>query len=234
MNKLSSLSIFFPAFNEEVNIKIVVQQTLDLAPKVSQKFEILVIDDGSVDNTAAVVKDMAKQHKQIRLIQHKVNMGYGNALKTGFYNSKYDFITYMDADNQFDFSQLNKLLARINEADLVVGYRIKRADNFVRRLNGRMWNIMVALLLNLPIKDIDCGFKLIKKEVIDNISELESTGATISAELLVKAQKKSFKIVQVGLIHKERRYGSPTGGNVLHIFRAFHDLFQLLPKLAKN
>ena len=89
MNKLSSLSIFFPAFNEEVNIKIVVKQALDLAPKVSQKFEILVIDDGSVDKTADVVSAMAKQHKQIRLVQHKVNMGYGNALKTGLYNSKF-------------------------------------------------------------------------------------------------------------------------------------------------
>lgn len=231
MNKLSSLSIFFPAFNEEVNIKIVVKQALDLAPKVSQKFEILVIDDGSVDKTADVVSAMAKQHKQIRLVQHKVNMGYGNALKTGLYNSKYDFITYMDADNQFDFSELNKLLEKIDEADIVVGYRIKRADNFVRRLNGRMWNMMVSMLLSLNIKDIDCGFKLIKRQVIDTISPLESTGATISAELLVKAQKKGFKIAQVGLVHKERKFGAPTGGNVLHIFRAFKDLITLLPKL---
>lgn len=234
MDKLSSLSIFFPAFNEEENIKIALKYALDIGPKVAKKFEILVIDDGSKDKTAEVVKQYAKKYRNIKLIQHKVNMGYGAALKTGFYNSKYDFIAYMDSDNQFDFRDLKKLVENISGYDIVVGYRLKRADSFIRVLNGKLWNFLCSMLLNLKIKDIDCGFKLIKKEVINDIPKLESNGATISAELLVKARKKGFKINQVGLEHLPRTLGNATGGNPLHIFRAFHDLFQLLPKLSEN
>lgn len=231
MKKLSSLSIFFPAFNEQENIKIMVNRALEVAPQVSQKFEIIVVNDGSIDKTQTVVKEMASKDKNIRLISHEVNRGYGSALKTGFYNSKYDYITYSDGDAQFDFKQLIRLVEKADQADLVVGYRIKRADNLVRVINGRLWNLLVSSLLRLNIKDIDCGFKLIKKQVIDTIPELESTGATVSAELLVKAKKKGFRIAQVGLVHEPRKFGAATGGNPLHIFRAFSDLFYLWPKL---
>lgn len=230
-NKLSSLSIFFPAFNEEKNIPIVVEQALDLAPKISQKFEILIVDDGSSDRTAEVAEEIAGVHPEVKLLRHEKNLGYGSALKSGFYNCRYDYITYMDSDGQFNFSEIEKLLAKINEADIVAGYRIKRADNKLRILNGYLWNILVDALLGLHVKDIDCGFKLMKKKVLDTIPRLESTGATISAELIVKAGKKGFRIVQVGLDHKPRKYGKATGGNPLHIFRAFADLITIIPKI---
>lgn len=231
MDKLSSLSIFFPAFNEEENIKIALDKALKIAPTLSQKFEVIVIDDGSKDKTVEVVERYMSKDKHIRLIKHKSNQGYGAALKTGFYNSRYDYITYMDSDNQFDFMDLKKLVDRIGECDIVVGFRIKRADKLVRVINGKLWNLLCSILLRLPIKDIDCGFKLVKKSVIDAIPKLESNGATISAELLVKGRKKGFRIEQVGLEHLPRTKGAATGGNPLHIFRAFNDLFQLLPKI---
>lgn len=231
MKKLPSLSIFLPAFNEEKNIGLVINQVLKFVPKISQKFEILIIDDGSIDHTADEVKKISQLHSQVKLIQHPHNQGYGAALKSGFYNSRYAYITYMDGDRQFDFTDLNKLIEKIDQADLVIGYRIKRADNWVRVLNGKLWNFLVSLLLRLRVKDIDCGFKLVKKEVIDAIPKLESNGATISGELLIKAHKKGFKIEQVGLKHKPRKFGSATGGNPLHIFRAFYDLFSILPKV---
>lgn len=229
--KLSSLSVFFPAFNEEKNIKEILLQALLVARKVSGKFEIIVINDGSLDHTEEVVKEVGKKNIQVKLINHAVNMGYGAALKSGFYNSRFDYITYMDSDGQFNFSDLEKLIARIDDADLVVGYRIKRADKFIRVLNGKLWNFLVSILMGLSMRDIDCGFKLIKKKVIDSIPQLESNGATVSAELLVKAKKRGFRIVQVGLEHKPRKYGQATGGNPLHIFRAFMDLFTILPKV---
>ncbi len=233
MTKLSSLSIFFPTFNEEENIKIAVNRALKVAPEVSKKFEVIVVDDGSLDKTAEVTNQLSKTYPEVRLVSHSKNRGYGGALKTGFYESKYDYITYMDSDNQFDFADLKKLVEKMEEtdSDIVVGFRIKRADVFVRRLNGKMWNLMVSMLLSLPIKDIDCGFKLIKREVLLKIPKLESNGATISAELLVKAKKKRFKISQIGLDHKSRQFGTATGGNPLHIFRAFADLILLLPKI---
>ena len=233
MDKLSSLSIFFPAFNEEKNIPIVLSQVLELGLKIADKYEVIVVDDGSMDQTAEVVRDFIKKHSNIKLIQHKENLGYGSALKTGFYNSKFDYITYMDGDGQFDFSEIVKLILKMEEekSDIAIGFRIKRQDRFVRVINGKLWNFLCSSLMGLRIRDIDCGFKLVKRKVIDDIPKLESSGATISAELLVKAKKKGFKISQVGLIHKDRLFGKATGGNPLHIFRAFYDLFTILPKV---
>lgn len=227
MKKLPSLSIFFPAFNEEINIKIVVNEALSIASNISEKFEILVVDDGSTDKIAEVVRRLSEKYPNIRLIQHEVNKGYGAALKTGFYNSKYEYITYMDSDHQFNFSEIHKLLEFIWEFDIVVGFRIKRADNFIRILNGHIWTMLMKLILGINLKDVDCGFKLINRKALDNISKLESNGATISAELLAKAKKSGFKIKEVGLLHQRRKYGRATGGNIKHILRALVDLVKL-------
>lgn len=231
MNKLTSLSIFFPALNEEGNIASVIKDALIVAPRIANKFEIIIIDDGSKDKTSLVVKQIADKEKRIRLIQHPSNLGYGAALRTGFYNSHFDYIVYMDGDGQFSFSEIKKLLKFSEQADLVVGFRLKRADPYLRIIKGELWTLLCNLLLNVKVKDIDCGFKLIRREVIKKIPRLESNGATISAELLAKAQKKGFKIKSVGLMHRRRRFGKATGGNALHIFRAFYDLIKILPKL---
>jgi glycosyltransferase involved in cell wall biosynthesis len=231
MTKLTSLSIFLPAFNEEKNIIIVLEQILKLAPKISSEFEVIVVNDGSLDQTARYVGEIIKKNKRVRLVNHKKNLGYGAALKTGFYNSKMDYITYMDSDGQFDFSEINKLIPLLESAEVVVGYRIKRADKKVRILIGHLWTFLMGVLLGVKLKDIDCGFKIVKKEVIDKILHLESNGATISAELLAKAKKKGYRIKEVGLVHKARKFGTATGGNPTHILRAFYDLALILPKI---
>ena len=229
--KLPSLSIFFPAFNEEKNIKPVLQKTLKIAPKISNKFEIIVVNDGSSDNTADVVKEIIKNNPNVHLVEHKKNLGYGAALRSGFYKSKYEYITYMDSDGQFDFKDIYKLINGLGGSDLAIGFRIKRADPLLRKVNGKLWNLLISILLGLKIIDIDCGFKLMRKKVIENIPKLTSNGATISAELLVKSKREGFKIVQVGLPHHPRLFGSNTHGNLLHMFRAFKDLFVLLKKV---
>lgn len=247
MNKLSSLSIFLPAFNEGENLPIVISKILELAPKIAEKYEVLIINDGSSDNTVEVVNEQVLSYrneqvlsyrnkitdksKLVRIINHDKNKGYGAALKTGFYNSQYEYITYMDGDGQFDFSEINKMLDLIDKYDIVVGFRIKRADRPIRIVIGHMWTLLMGVLLGVKLKDIDCGFKLIKRKVLDNIPKLESNGATISAELLAKAKKQGFSITQVGLKHNPRMFGTATGGNPLHIFRAFYDLLLLLPKI---
>lgn len=231
MKKLESLSVFLPAFNEEENIIRVLKQTLSLLPDIAAEYEVLVINDGSSDNTAKVVEEFARKNKEVKLVNHETNKGYGAALKSGFYSSKFKYITYMDADGQFDFSEINKLIPELEGNDVVVGYRIKRADKKTRVIVGHMWTFLMGILLGVKLKDIDCGFKIIKSEVIDAIPKLESNGATISAELLAKAKKKGFKIKEVGLVHKPRQYGKATGGNPIHIFRAFYDLAMILPKI---
>ncbi len=131
--KLSSLSIFFPVFNEGQNIAHILFEVILVAPKIAQKYEIIVVNDGSIDNTSEVVKKILKSNKNIKLIEHEKNMGYGAALKSGFYNSRFEYITYMDSDGQFEFAEVFKLLPKIWEYDLVIGRRVKRADNFLRR-----------------------------------------------------------------------------------------------------
>ena len=231
---LPELSVFFPAYNEEAHIKETIEKAFEVLPKVAKKFEVLVINDGSKDRTGEVVSGLKKKYKELRMITHNPNGGYGEALKTGFYNSKYDWITFTDADGQFDFGELQMLIIKQQEtdADLVIGYYLKRAVSLRRKLNTWIWQMVVWMLFGLNVKDIDCGFKLINKKVIEKIPKLESgRGAFVSSEFLIKAQKYGFKIVEVGVHHYPRLAGKGTGADLNVIINSFVDLFKLWWKL---
>lgn len=191
----------------------------------------MVIDDGSVDGTARVVKELIKKNPRIRLIAHEINKGYGAALKSGLYSAKYDLIAYNDGDGQFSFDEIKNFLPLIKECDLVIGYRSKRQDPFIRRLNGKTFNLVVDLLFGLTLRDVDCAFKLIKKKVIETIPSLISNGAMVSTELLYKSQKEGFKICEIPVTHYPRLKGKPTGGSWRVIFRAMGELLKLRLKL---
>jgi glycosyltransferase involved in cell wall biosynthesis len=233
MSKIPAISVFFPAYNEEKNIKSAVTKVLAILPRISEKFEIIVVNDGSTDKTAEIVKEIASKNPDVKLISHKINKGYGASLATGFYSACYPLIGFCDSDGQFVFEEIKNFLPYIESADLIIGYRKKRAEGFVRKLNGKAWTTLIRVLFGLKVHDLDCGFKLVKKEVIDKIPRLESEGAMISAELLVKAQKMGFKIAEVPVSHHPRRAGIQTGANLKVISRAFLELFKLYPKLQK-
>ncbi len=226
---VKSLSLFMPAYNEEKNIG----QTLDEVSNYFQNseikdYEILVINDGSSDKTAEVVLEYSKKDPHIRLINHEQNKGYGEAVKTGFYSSSKDLIFFMDSDGQFDINDIDKFIEKIDEADVVVGFRVNRQDSLMRIINGWGWTQISNLLFGLGVKDVDCGFKLFKKEVIEKIPHLESTrGAMINPETLAKAKKMGFIIAQVGVRHKPRFSGKSTGANVNVIVSSFIDLLKL-------
>jgi len=232
MKQFSSLSVFFPAYNEEPNIEKTVKDAIRVLEKVVLKYEVIIIDDGSKDKTGEIADKLASENNDIRVIHHNPNKGYGEALKSGFYNAKYDWIAFTDSDGQFDFSELPKLLEKTDEADLVVGYRLNRNDPIVRKVNGWLWTRLNNLLLGINVRDVDCAFKLIKKEVIDSIPRLQSTrGGMISPELLAKAHKKGFKIIEVGVHHYPRRLGEQTGANLKVIIKSFVDLLGLWWKI---
>ncbi|MEM7825139.1 MAG: glycosyltransferase family 2 protein [Candidatus Aenigmatarchaeota archaeon] len=228
---IDKISVFFPAYNEAENIESTVFKALEFLPKIAASFEVIVVDDGSSDQTAKIVEKIVASNKNVRLIKHSRNLGYGAALKTGLYSSRFPLIAFTDADGQFNINQLVKFLPKIKYCDLVVGYRIKRADKFIRILNAKAWGFLIRVLFGLRVKDIDCGFKLIKKDVIEKISRLESDGALVSAELLVQAKKAGFKICEVGIDHFPRKKGQQTGANVRVIAKAFIELFKLYTKL---
>lgn len=217
-----------PAFNEAENIPGMVADVLRIVPRLADELEIIVVDDGSQDETAAVTQALATQHPGLKLVQHEVNRGYGTAVLTGLSHASKELIFFTDADRQFDLSELEKLLAHIETADLVVGYRAPRRDPFMRRLNGKGWSWLVTLLFGYTARDIDCAFKLMRRSVVDRLrNEITSGGATFSAELLVRAKQAGFKIVEVPLSgHRPRVAGSPTGANPRVIVRAFKELVQ--------
>ncbi|MBI1863891.1 glycosyltransferase family 2 protein [Candidatus Woesebacteria bacterium] len=231
---ISNLSVFFPAYNEEENIKNTVEKAKKLLQKISDNWEIIIINDGSSDKTEKISKKLVNEDKKIKLITHSPNRGYGAAVKSGLYNSKYDWIAFTDSDGQFDFSEITNFIEKQREsnADLVVGYYKKRQVSKFKIITSKMWELAVFLLFGLKVHDIDCGFKLISKNVIDKIPKLESErGAFISSEFLIKAKKSGFKIVEIPVTHFPRTKGTGTGRNIDVIIKSFLDLFHLWQKL---
>lgn len=228
--KLKELSVFFPFYNEEANIEAQAKQALKIIPQFAQRFEIILVNDGSVDKTGLIGEKLADRYRQVRLINHKKNRGYGGALKSGFEAAKYAWVFFSDGDRQFDLAEIGSLLGHVNEADLIIGYRKKRADSLIRLANAKLFNFLIRILFGLRVKDIDCAFKLLRKNVIESL-ELRSDGALISSELLIKAKKAGFKISQVPVSHYPRKIGNPTGANFRVIFKAFYDIAALWREL---
>jgi glycosyltransferase involved in cell wall biosynthesis len=230
---VDTLSVSMPAYNEEKNIGKTIENVLSVLKTLNLKdYEVIVVDDGSKDKTAQVVKNLEKKDSHIKLVDHEVNKGYGEAVKSGLYSAKMDYIVFVDSDGQFDFADINKLIEKIDEVDIVVGYRINRQDSPMRLINGWGWTQLSNILFGLGVKDIDCGFKLFKKKVIDTIPKIESTrGAMINPEVLAKSKKAGFRIAQVGVSHFPRTEGSSTGAKLSVIFSSFADLIKMWWKL---
>lgn len=228
MIKLKEISVFFPAYNEEANISSTVEKAAAVLLEVAEKWEIIVVNDGSKDKTEEIVKKLIKKEKRISLISHSPNKGYGEAIKSGLYGAKYEWIFYTDSDGQFDISEIKNFLPAIKNSQIIVGFRINRQDSTSRKIFGWGWTQLSNILLGIKVKDVDCAFKLIKKEVIDKIPRLVSSrGAMISPELLAKAKKAGFKIGQVGVHHYPRKAGKQTGADFKVIFNSFRDLTKL-------
>lgn len=234
-DKLEALSVFLPAYNEEANLEETVKNVTENLARVAAKWEVIIVNDGSKDQTGEIADRLAAKNKNIRVIHHRPNRGYGAALKSGLYAARYSWIAFIDSDGQFDFSEIDSFLEtqKRTEADLVIGYYRKRQVTFLRKLNSFAWQIFVLFLFGLKVRDIDCGFKLIAKKVVDTIPRLESErGAFISSEFLVKAKKAGFKIVEIPVHHYPRLKGEATGAKLNVIIRSFLDLFRLWRDLS--
>ena len=238
-NKLNlpELSVFFPCYNEEKNIQKTVNTAIPIIKSITKNWQVILINDGSKDSTLKVLQSIKKQYgSNIDVINHPINRGYGAALKSGLYNSKYHWICFTDSDGQFDFRDIFLLIDKQKKtnADLTIGYYLGRKVPFYRKWGSTLWQLAVFLLFGLKVRDIDCGFKLIKKEVIDNIDKLEAErGPFISSELLIKAKDKGYQIVEVGVHHFKRMEGEATGAKLNVVLAGFKDLISLKSKLAK-
>lgn len=228
--KPNSLSVFFPAYNEQAHIAMTVKKAASILPNIVSRWEIIIVNDGSKDKTGSIIDKLAKKDSHIHALHHKVNRGYGAAFKSGLYAGKYKWIAFTDSDGQFDFSEITEFFKKQKEtgADIVIGYYKKRQVSKFKILTSKLWELVVFILFGLKVRDIDCGFKLISKDVVDAIPGLTSErGAFISSEFLIKAKKLGYKIVEIPVSHYPRTAGEGTGRNINVIIQSFRDLFKL-------
>lgn len=223
MKKLKELSIFFPFWNEEDNIERVVKAAIPIAEKVSEKWEIILVDDGSTDHTLELAKKLAKENEYLRVVSHQSNRGYGAALKEGLTSARYDFIVFNDGDGQFDFEEVTKFLEKIETADIVIGIRKKRNDHPFRHLLMSLLKIWDFIFFGFYFRDIDCGFKMFRKGALDKMLPLISEGAMITTEILARAKRAKLEIIEVEVIHYPRKTGNQSGGNLRVILRAIFE-----------
>jgi glycosyltransferase involved in cell wall biosynthesis len=225
------VSFVLPAYNEEPNIERAVEQIVSVAARFCVEYEVIVVDDGSGDGTARLVAEIAARNPRVRLVRHEFNRGYGEALRSGFGAARLDHIFFTDADNQFDVNEVAALLAWADDADVVAGYRKQRRDPPLRRLNAWGWNRLVRVLFCVPIRDVDCAFKLFRREALENIV-IDSRGAMINTEIIVKLARAGNTVVEVGVTHLPRTAGTASGANIRVIARAFREVARMYPALA--
>lgn len=228
--KLSGLSAFFPAHDEEANVVPMAEKLLAVLPQVAARFELVIVDDGSRDRTGALADEFARTHPGVRVVHHAVNRGYGGAIKSGLAACRLDYVFYTDGDCQFDPVEIARLIGQLHRADVIIGYRARRADGVVRWLNGVAWNVLIRALFRLPVRDVDCAFKLFRTNTLAGL-EPSAEGAMISTELLARIHERGHRIVEVPVSHYPRRSGSPSGASLRVIARAFVELFRMRRRL---
>lgn len=223
---MPSISVFFPCHNEVANIEPLVKKTLQVLTRLTPDFEIIIVDDGSTDGTDKVADSLAAQIGAVKVVHHPTNSGYGAALQSGFKAATKELVFYTDGDGQFDIEEMPALLPMTRQYDIVTCYRLNRQEGLIRKFNAWAWTKLVCWVFNMNLRDIDCGFKLFKRRIFDDIT-IHSTGALIDAEILARAIRKGYTITQTGVHHYPRKTGTQSGAKLTVICRAFKELFKL-------
>jgi len=239
MEPAASVAVVLPAYNEAPNLARTVTTAQAYLARTMDDYRIIVVNDGSADRTGAIADELAAADPaHVVVVTHPVNRGYGAAVRSGIaeaLRTDCPWIFLTDADGQFDLTEIGMLLgvAREQRVDLVTGWRTRRADPSIRRLNAYLWSGASRLLLGLPVHDVDCAFKLVHRRVLAAIT-LEGEAAVISPELLAKAAHAGFRIVEVPVSHFPREAGEQSGANLQVIVRSLVGLARLRVRLARQ
>jgi len=230
MKESQGLSIVLPVYNEEKNVKSVIEDILLNIKKFTSDYEIITVDDGSKDKTLNILYSLREKNKKIKIITHKKNEGYGAALAKGIKYANKEFILLMDADGQFKINSLYTFWDKRHNYDFILGYRKERKDNIYRRILGKIGNYFACLLLKRNIKDINCGFKLFKAKILKRLN-LKSKGGIINFEIFYKLFKiNDYFFLQVPVEHHKRKFGNPTGGKIRVIAKIILEFTKLILK----
>jgi glycosyltransferase involved in cell wall biosynthesis len=227
------VSAVVPVHDEEAAIAAVVHALVRELPRVAQHFELIVVDDGSTDRTAAVLAALARSVPALRVVRHGGNRGYGAALRSGFAAARYAWVLLIDGDGQFDPAQLGEVVGALEDHDGVIGYRARRADPWLRRLNTAAWNALVRRLFGLDTRDLNCAFKLLPTALLQD-EPLVADGAVISAEILVRADRAGYRLAEVPVIHRPRDAGRASGARMHVVARAGLELIDLYRRIRRE
>lgn len=222
-----SLSIFFPAYNDAGTIASLALVAHMTARELTDDYEIIVINDGSPDHTGDLLDEMARHFEWLKVIHHSENRGYGGALRSGFAGASKDLIFYTDGDAQYDPREMKRLVTAMTaDVDFVNGYKIGRSDPWHRIIIGRVYHWFVKWVFSLPIRDVDCDFRLMRRQIFDKVVLTRSSGV-ICVELMKKVHDHGFRIAQVPVHHYHRTYGKSQFFNVPRVARTLMDLTRL-------
>jgi glycosyltransferase involved in cell wall biosynthesis len=228
--RLAGLTVVLPCFNEAPNVERAILEATFAAEWNADEHQIVVVDDGSTDGTGDIAMEVAERVPGVRVIRHDRNRGYGAALVSGLRAARMPWVLLTDADLQFDLDQLEQFVPLTQDADFVLGRRVHRQDPLHRRVNAGAWNWLVRHAFDLRVRDVDCAFKLIRRDVVEAV-ELTSSGAMISTELLVRAQAGGARVCEIDVEHYPRVAGEQSGANPAVVLGAFRELRQLRQEL---
>ncbi|HXC36830.1 MAG TPA: glycosyltransferase family 2 protein [Candidatus Acidoferrales bacterium] len=231
-NDLDSISVFFPFHNEQENVRQVYDSACRVLKTIGLDYEIILVDDGSTDETPRIVDAIAAADPRVKVVHHPAKSGYGAALQSGFRTATKGLVFYTDGDGQFDLNELPPLVPLMKEYDIVTCYRINRQENLRRRANAWLWTWLMCTLFGLKIRDMNGAFKLYKRRIFDVI-KMESKGSLLNSEILARAKRKGFTMIQVGVHHYPRAAGK-AGPKTKVIFKAFWELGKLYWRMRKE
>jgi glycosyltransferase involved in cell wall biosynthesis len=230
---LPGLSAVVPVYDEVEALPAVVAALLAVPPPIAADLEVIVVDDGSRDGTGALADRLAATDSRVRVVHHERNRGYGAALRSGITAARLDYVFLTDGDGQFDLAEIARVAPLARAHDIVAGYRARRADPWRRRMAGRVWNALVRHLFGIPLRDVNCAFKLFRRDRLQSV-RAESTGALISAELVAQVLRQGGTLVEVPVTHLPRRHGRATGGSVRVALRAMVEAVRLRRRVARE
>jgi glycosyltransferase involved in cell wall biosynthesis len=221
-----TLSVFFPAYYDEKNIDKVVHAAVAVLDGMQLKdYEITIIEDGSPDTTGEVADALARQYARVKVIHHQKNIGYGATLCQGFTSAKLDYVFYTDGDNQFDLSELRKFVAMIPFSDIIVGYRKRKQYSTYRKVTSLIYNYVLRWLFEIDYVDIDCAFKLFRRDLFDKIT-ITTRDAFVDAEIMIKAYLLGYTSTEIGVRHLPRVDGISTAARPSIIVKTILDIYR--------
>jgi glycosyltransferase involved in cell wall biosynthesis len=225
--KISGISFFCPAYHDEGNIERVITKAVDLFDRIAQDYEIVIVEDGSPDRTGEVADALSARYPKVRAIHHKVNRGYGEALRTGFAEAqKFEWVCFTDGDDQYDVRDLQKMIPFLATHDAVIAYREENANSWIRIVISVVYNIIVRTLFGVSFKDISCSLKIFRRSQIDRV-RITSVSPFIDAEIVLKLHRLGCRIAEVGIQSHPRLYGKSTALHPLSFAKTIRDMLAL-------